>query len=100
MPSSSRATAHRTAARPDQPSGAATGPGSRRSAGTASATSPPAASSQARVGSEKNAHGWDTLVSTTDRASEPPATIASAAAARGRDRERAATTSSSSGQSR
>jgi hypothetical protein len=72
---------HRTASRPSHPSVAAATPGSRRNHGAARATTPPAASSQARVGSEKKAHGWETAVSRSDSASDPaPANDRTAAA--------------------
>jgi hypothetical protein len=96
---------HRMASRPSQPSVAAATPGRRCSAGAANATRPPAASSQARVGREKNAHGWDTAVSRSDSANDPAATSASAAAAATDDlianrRPARNTASSSSGHSR
>jgi hypothetical protein len=96
---------HRIASRPSHPSVAAATPGSRRSAGAAKATTPPAASSQARVGREKNAHGSETAVSRSDSANEPIPARARTAVAPASDVDRSRrparnTPSSSSGHSR
>ena len=67
----------------------------------ARARAAPSASSQARAGSVKNAHGWATLVSTSDRTSEIPNTIATTAASRPIvPRPRRATSRRSAGQNR
>jgi hypothetical protein len=89
--------------RPSQPSAAAARLGSRPSRGAPSATTPPAASSHARAGSEKNAQGCDTAVSRSDSASEAaPKSRTMVMAVSGdvaRDRRHAnEATSSSSGQ--
>lgn len=62
--------------------GAASRGGSARGRAAATASPAPRASSHARVGSEKNAHGWATLVSTSDSTKEPAPTTAIAIATR------------------
>ena len=66
----------RISARPPQPAIAAGSNGSRRHCCIDSATSPPAASSQARVGSEKNAQDGDVWVHNTAAASDAAPTNA------------------------
>src|SRR5262245_8045466 len=66
---------------------AAAGDGRRRHAVTVSATRPPAANSQARVGSEKNAQGGDPCVQLSESANETTATNASAPRAGSTDRD-------------
>lgn len=83
-------TASRIAARPAQPRTVATAGRSVRRRGAASATSPPAPSSHARVGSEKNAHCFASPVSHTHATNDTTTTAPSAYAAR----RRAATSSS------
>ena len=61
-------TDHATAARPSQPS--SDRPRQRSKAGVPRAMRPPTASSQARVGNEKNAHGCDALVNQTEKTNE------------------------------
>ena len=61
-------TAQATSPSPIQPTSGR--PRSRPSSGAHSATSPPTASSHARVGSEKKAQGWFALVSQTENAHE------------------------------
>ncbi len=70
----------RSSASPPQPATAAGNSGSRRQCRIDSATRPPAASSQARVGSEKNAHGGDVRVHRAAAASDAAATSPSATA--------------------
>ena len=66
----------RIRARPPQPAIAAGSSGSWRHCWIDSATRPPAASSHARVGSEKNAHGGEVRVHSTAVANEAAATNA------------------------
>src|SRR5262249_4746853 len=66
----------RISARPPHPAMAATGAGSRRHRLAERATRPPAASSQARVGSEKNAHGGDMWGHATANPNDATATAA------------------------
>src|ERR1035438_4278371 len=70
-----------TTARPPQPSRAADRLVIFLSQGAANATRPPTASSQALVGREKNAQGWETPVSHTPNAKDATASRASAVAA-------------------
>ena len=69
-------------ARPAIPIGAARYRGTARPRQAASASPAPSASSQARAGSVKNAHGWAMPVSTIDRTSDTPKTTATTPASR------------------
>ena len=70
----------RTTPSPPQPAVAAVCAGSRCQWAADSATRPPTASSHARVGSEKNAHGGELCVQASDKAKEITATAVSLAA--------------------
>ena len=67
-------------ARPPQPTTAADGPGRCRHRLAVSATNPPTANSQARDGSEKNAHDGSECVHASEMANEMTATSASTSA--------------------
>ena len=75
------ATDHATRPRPIHPSSGR--PRIRAMSGAPSAMSPPTASSQARVGSEKKAHGSDALVNQTEKAHDATAMTPRTAAAVG-----------------
>ena len=76
-------TDHATAARPSQPN--SDRPRQRSKAGVPRAMRPPTASSQARVGNEKNAHGCDALVNQTEKTNDEMAIAPSTAAAAPRE---------------
>ena len=76
-------TDHVTAARPSQPN--SDRPRQRSKAGVPRAMRPPTASSQARVGNEKNAHGCDALVNQTENTNDEMAITPSTAAAAPRE---------------
>src|SRR3954447_16718036 len=86
-----RAQANTTRPSPTSPDPAATTPGSRAHQRLLSATSPPAASCQAREGREKNAHGGNVVVQWSSTTNEATATTASTARYGVTDRGRSAT---------